>query len=149
MSIQEQIKKSNISIIFNILIIIFLCCTAVYSSRLFLICCFFLLPTIIAIINDNNNDKCLALTIGLCNVSGILTYAPEMLSCVLKKVENSWINSLPKIHDVLLVYSFSLLGVGLYMFLPQIIILMQKAMINSQKDRLKDKINFYKAKWDL
>jgi len=119
------------------------------SIRLFLICFFFLLPTVIAILKDKSEDKCLSLSVGLCNISGIMTYVPEIFLFYINDASQSFINSLPSITDIALVYSFSGIGLVLYMALPSVIMFLYLITRKNRKNVLKNKISLYEKKWDI
>lgn len=119
------------------------------STRLFAISLFFLLPTIIAIMIDKHEDKCLSLCVGLCNVSGILTYIPELLVFSSLNASMSFINSLPKLSDVIFVYSFSAIGFIIYLTIPSLVAFSMIFSIESKKRNLEKKIESYRRKWEI
>jgi hypothetical protein len=119
------------------------------SMRLSLICLLFFLPTIIAIMKDRSNDQCLSLSVGLCNISGIITYLPELFVFYMQNASDSFIHSLPRISDIALVYSFSCIGLVIYVSLPSLIAFVYLTSFKSKRSRLNRQIALQKQKWDL
>ena len=98
---------------------------------------------------DKSYDKCLSLSVGLCNISGIITYVPDMLVHSMHDASMTWINSLPKLQDIVLVYGFSAIGLILYMTLPSVIAYLYLNLAASKKAKIEKKINIYNERWDI
>lgn len=120
-----------------------------FSTRLLSICLIFLIPTMVAIVFDGSEDKCLSLSVGLCNLSGIMTYGPQALLFSMNSSMAFFAESLPKASDIALVYGFSAIGFLVHSLVPDLTRLIYMHSIKSRRENSKKKISLYKSKWDV
>jgi len=119
------------------------------SSRLCGLTVFFLFPSALTILLDRNPYKYLSKTVLCLNLCGLLIYMPEALIATKYSSYNLWLNSLPTIKDLAIVYGYSLMGLILYIVLPVLFLSLKLAFARSGKNRILRKIEKYKNRWYL
>lgn len=143
-AISKSFFRSKALFVFILIVIACTFIAALLSVKLFLFCLFLLFPTIAAVIIDHQEDKCLSLTIGLCNISGIMLHAPALM-----KLNSLSIVVLQNIYDIATIYSFSAFGLILYFVVPQINKFFYIVGLKISKNRINRQLKKLHSKWDL
>lgn len=118
-----------------------------FTLKTFLFSFFLFIPTIAAIVIDRSSDRCLSLTVGLCNISGMILFLPSILVQAMHNNIDYIMYSM--IKNIMTIYGFSAMGLSLYLFAPRIIALSYLARVSITHARLKRKMNKLLKSWDL
>ena len=149
-----SISRNSLPKIFSIVALISLIVLAVIyfklPPRLFTIHAFFLLPSFLVLGYDKSQSRTLSQSVFLANLAGIFYKMPSFVQVIYySKLHNVALLSLIEIDDLLVIYSFSLLGASLAFFVPPIFFTIQLERLKNRRGRLLKRIEKLNSKWHL